>query len=79
MAYWQAANAKAKFGALLDAAEQEGPQLIHRRKLKFVATTEEEIERRLAEAARESGPNSSVPGTRCGRRPTADSTWTSLG
>ncbi len=50
MAYWQATNAKARFSALLDAAESEGPQLIHRRKLTFVVTTEEEIERRLAEA-----------------------------
>jgi hypothetical protein len=50
MAYWQATNAKAKFSALLDAAQSEGPQLIHRRKHKFVVTTEEEIERRLTEA-----------------------------
>jgi prevent-host-death family protein len=50
MAYWQATNAKAKFSGLLDAAESEGPQLIHRRKQTFVVTTREEIERRLAEA-----------------------------
>ena len=50
MAYWQATNAKAKFSGLLDAAASEGPQLIHRRKQTFVVTTEEEIERRLAEA-----------------------------
>jgi prevent-host-death family protein len=50
MAYWQATNAKAKFSGLLDAAESEGPQLIHRRKQTFVVTTEAEIERRLSEA-----------------------------
>ena len=50
MAYWRATNAKAKFSGLLDAAESEGPQLIHRRKQTFVVTTEKEIERRLAEA-----------------------------
>lgn len=50
MAYWQATNAKAKFSGLLDAAENEGPQLIHRRKQTFVVTTEAEIERRLSEA-----------------------------
>jgi prevent-host-death family protein len=48
MAYWQATNAKAKFSGLLDAAESEGPQLIHRRKQTFVVTTEAEIERRMA-------------------------------
>jgi prevent-host-death family protein len=56
MATWQAANAKAKFSALLDAAESEGPQLVHRRKLKFVVATAEEFERRVAEA-REFEPN----------------------
>lgn len=50
MASWQATNAKAKFSGLLDAAESEGPQLIHRRKQTFVVTTEVEIEHRLAEA-----------------------------
>jgi hypothetical protein len=50
MAYWQATNAKAKFSAMLDAAEAEGPQLIHRRKQRFVVTTEKEIELRLEEA-----------------------------
>ena len=50
MASWQAANAKAKFSGLLDAAEDKGPQLIRRRKQVFVVTTEAEIERRLAEA-----------------------------
>ena len=50
MTSWGATNAKAKFSALLDAAEKEGPQLIRRRKHTFVVTTEEEFERRVAEA-----------------------------
>jgi hypothetical protein len=50
MAYWRATNAKAKFSGLLDAAENEGPQLIKRRTQTFVVTTEVEIERRLEEA-----------------------------
>jgi prevent-host-death family protein len=50
MTNWGATNAKAKFSALLDAAEKEGPQLIRRRKHTFVVTTEEEFERRVAEA-----------------------------
>jgi hypothetical protein len=50
MANWRATNAKAKFSGLLDAAESEGPQLIHRRKQTFVVTTTAEIERRLADA-----------------------------
>jgi hypothetical protein len=50
MAYWRAANAKAKFSGLPDAAESEGPQLIRRRSQTFVVTTELEIERRLDEA-----------------------------
>lgn len=59
MANWQATNAKAKFSALLDAAEAEGPQLIRRRKLTFVVTTEEEFERRMM-AAREGKPKKFV-------------------
>jgi len=50
MAYWRATNAKAKFSCLLNAAESEGPQLIHRRPQTFVVTTEVEIEHRLEEA-----------------------------
>ena len=50
MASWQATDAKARFSALLDAAATEGPQLVRRRKVKYVVTTEEEIEKRLAEA-----------------------------
>lgn len=46
----RATNAKAKFSCLLNAAESEGPQLIHRRTQTFVVTTEVEIEHRLEEA-----------------------------
>lgn len=45
MAYWQATNAKAKFSGLLDAAETEGPQLIHRRKREFYVMTKEQFEK----------------------------------
>lgn len=65
MANWQATNAKAKFSGLLDAAEHEGPQLIHRRKQVFVVTTEAEIELRLKEA-------------REGKRETFVSAWEAL-
>ena len=41
---------EAKFSGLLDAAENEGPQMVRRRKQTFIVTTEVEIERRLAEA-----------------------------
>ena len=50
MTPWGAASAKAKFSGLLDAAENEGPQLVRRRKQTFIVTTQVEIERRLAEA-----------------------------
>jgi prevent-host-death family protein len=52
MAYWRASDARAKFSALLDAAETEGPQLIHREKQTFVVITREELERRLKEMQR---------------------------
>lgn len=45
-----ATSAKAKFSAMLDAAESEGPQVIQRRQKLFVVTTEEEIEKRIGEA-----------------------------
>jgi hypothetical protein len=50
MAHWRVSVARAKFSALLDAAETEGPQLIRRGKQTFVVATREEIERHLAEA-----------------------------
>ncbi len=46
MASWAVAEAKAKFSAVLDRAEKEGPQLVERRKRRFVLMTEEELTRR---------------------------------
>lgn len=51
MASWQATDAKARFSALLDAAATEGPQVVRRRKRTFIVTTEEEFEKRVAEAS----------------------------
>jgi Antitoxin Phd_YefM, type II toxin-antitoxin system len=46
MANWGVAEAKAKFSAVLDKAESEGPQLVERRRKRFVLMTEEELARR---------------------------------
>ncbi len=46
MTSWRATEAKAKFSAVLDKAESEGPQLVRRRKKTFVLLTEEELEER---------------------------------
>ena len=46
MANWAVAEAKAKFSAVLDKAESEGPQLVERRKKRFVLMTEDELARR---------------------------------
>jgi len=46
---WRVGDARAKFAALLNTAETEGPQLIRRGKQSFVLVTEEELERRFAE------------------------------
>ncbi len=46
MERWGATEAKAKFSAVLDKAETEGPQLVQRRKKTFVLLTEEELEER---------------------------------
>jgi hypothetical protein len=46
MTHWAVAEAKAKFSAVLDKAESEGPQLVERRKKRFVLMTEEELTRR---------------------------------
>lgn len=43
MTSWGATEAKAKFSAVLDKAETEGPQLVERRKKRFVLLTEEEL------------------------------------
>lgn len=46
MTSWRATQAKAQFSAVLDKAEAEGPQLVERRKKRFVLMTEEELARR---------------------------------
>jgi hypothetical protein len=45
MGTWGVAEAKAHFSAVLDKAETEGPQLMERRKKRFVLLTEEELAR----------------------------------
>jgi hypothetical protein len=62
---WQVADAKAKFSELLDTAATR-PQVVRRRKQSYVITTEEEIEKRLAEA-------------RAGKRTKFVSAWEALG
>lgn len=42
MATWRVAEAKAKFSAVLDKAETEGPQLVTRRKREFFLVTKEQ-------------------------------------
>jgi len=44
---WGAAKAKAQFSAVLDKAETEGPQLVERRKRKFLIMTEEQLSEEL--------------------------------
>ena len=56
MANWRATQAKAQFSAVLDKAEAEGPQLVERRKKKFVLMTEEELARRTRSAVGLSAP-----------------------
>ena len=65
MARWGVADAKAKFSAVLDRAESEGPQLVERRKRRFVLMTEEELARRTQVAARKNTP---VDGEASGKR-----------
>ena len=48
MTSWRATQAKAQFSAVLDKAETEGPQVVQRRKKRFVVLTEEELTRRTA-------------------------------
>ena len=47
MTAWGAAKAKAQFSAVLDKAETEGPQLVERRKRKFLIMTEEQLSEEL--------------------------------
>ena len=49
MAIWGAAEAKAKFSAVLDKAEKEGPQLVRRRQREFYVMTREQMDERKAE------------------------------
>ena len=52
MTSWGVAEAKAKLSEVLDRAETEGPQLVKRRKQRFVLLTEEQlIAQRSAELA----------------------------
>ena len=65
MANWAVAEAKAKFSAVLDKAESEGPQLVERRKKRFVLMTEEELARRTRVSAVVGAP---VVGETSGKR-----------
>ncbi len=60
MTTWRATKAKAQFSAVLDKAETEGPQLVERRKTRFVLLTEAEW------AARNPVAQPSVPGKTSG-------------
>jgi len=65
MANWAVAQAKANFSAVLDKAENEGPQLVQRRKKRFVLMTEEELARRTRKCAAATPP---VTGEKSGKR-----------
>lgn len=43
MGTWGVAEAKAKFSAVLDKVEAEGPQLVRRRKQEFYVLTKEQL------------------------------------
>jgi hypothetical protein len=59
MGTWGVAKAKAHFSAVLDKAETEGPQLVERRKKRFVLLMEEELAKRSGAASSiGSGPGS---------------------
>jgi hypothetical protein len=61
MTNWAVAEAKAKFSAVLDRAENEGPQLVERRKRRFVLMTEEELTRRTHASGSVSAPTERGP------------------
>jgi hypothetical protein len=48
MTSWGATKAKAQFSAVLDKAETEGPQLVQRRKKRFIVVTEEHFKSRVS-------------------------------
>lgn len=54
MTSWGATEAKAKFSAVLDKAETEGPQLVRRRKREFYVLTKEQLMER-SKASADSG------------------------
>ena len=56
MARWGVAEAKARFSAVLDKAETEGPQLVTRRKREFLVMTKEQLAERVAPVAKEGKP-----------------------
>jgi prevent-host-death family protein len=64
MASWAVAEAKAKFSEVLDKAENEGPQLVERRKKKFVLMTEGELARRTRVSVAESPVGGETSGKR---------------
>jgi hypothetical protein len=65
MAAWGATQAKAKFSAILDKAESEGPQLVERRKKRFVLMTEDDLARRTRVSV---GTGAAATGETSGKR-----------
>ena len=57
---WAATQAKAKFSELLDRAEQEGPQIVRRRKQVYLLMTKAEYEA-APEIAKQLHKNRPVP------------------
>lgn len=65
MRSWGVAEAKARFSAVLDRAEHDGPQMVERRKMRFVLMTEEELVRRTHGPAKK---KTSIRGETSGKR-----------
>lgn len=57
---WGAASAKAKFSAVLDEAETQGPQLVKRRKTNFFVVTEQQWNDRALPATKVAEPFVSI-------------------
>lgn len=70
MANWAVAKAKAQFSAVLDLAESEGPQLVERRKRRFILMTEEELHQRTQIGH--------APGKDMGATPSGNRLWAAL-
>lgn len=64
MTKWAVATAKARFSAVLDQAESEGPQVVERRRRRFVLLTLEDLERRTFAAGIQKPTAGSPPGKR---------------